>query len=65
MLEHCRSRKSRNVVDAKGGAELVGCLWVIQSLQLHRAGPTTVISRSMADGSQSRARDRGVRAEVV
>lgn len=39
--------------------------WVIQSLQLHRAGPTTVISRSMADGSQSRARDRGVRAEVV
>lgn len=37
----------------------------IQSLQLHRAGPTTVISRSMADGSQSRARDRGVRAEVV
>lgn len=52
-------------MDAKGGAELVGCLWVIQSLQLHRAGPTTVISRSMADGSQRRARERGVRAEVV
>lgn len=52
-------------MDAKDGAELVGRLWVIQSLQLHRAGPTTVISRSVADGGQSRARDRGVQAEVV